>query len=97
MNDKNTPARLDSPIAGVAPTLRLASGFVLLASLAGAIVGGGFGIFAAGMSVAVIVAIPLLRVATVGVHWWLVGDKRFAMTAAALLAVVGSGAIIAAL
>ncbi|MBI4884161.1 MAG: hypothetical protein HY826_08910 [Actinobacteria bacterium] len=97
MNDRHDAARLDSPIAGVAPTLRIASALVLLTSLVGAIVGGNFGTVAAGISVAVIVAVPLLRVAALGVHWWSVGDRRFAIIAAALLVVVGSGAIIAAL
>ena len=50
-----------------------------------------------GLSVAVIVAVPLLRVLAVGAHWWRIGDRRFAAVCIALLAVVGLGAIIAML
>ena len=61
----------------------------------GAFKSGTSGTTAAGIAVAIIVAVPLLRVFVVGFHWWRVGDRRFAAVAAALLAVVGSGAIIA--
>lgn len=58
---------------------------------------GTLGTTAAGLAVAAIVAVPLVRVVVFGLHWWRIGDRRFAGRAVALLAVVGAGAIIALL
>lgn len=75
----------------------LATGTAFVLATLGSFLGGSVGRIAAGLSVAVIVAAPLLRVLVVGAHWWRIGDRRFATVAAALLAVVGSGAMIALL
>lgn len=72
-----------------------------IAAFALAIVGsfdrGTIGTTAAGLAIAIIVAVPLLRVVVVGTHWWRIGDRRFALVAIGLLGLVGSGAIIALL
>lgn len=70
-----------------------------IAALAFALVGsfarGTVGTTAAGLAVVTVVAVPLLRVVVVGVHWLRIGDRRFAAVALAVLAVVGVGAILA--
>jgi hypothetical protein len=45
--------------------------------------------------VTVIVAAPLLRVAWLAYRWWQEADRRFVVTALALLAVVAAGASLA--
>ena len=45
-------------------------------------------------TVALLLAIPVVRVAWLGVRWWRLGDRRFALVAAALLAVVALAAVI---
>ena len=47
------------------------------------------------MAVAVVVAVPLLRVAWLAVRWYGRGDRRYAAVAASLLVVVGTGSVIA--
>ena len=88
---------LDTPIRGLGWGLLLATGVAFVLAIVGSFVGGSVGTTTAGLSVAVIVAVPLLRVLVVGAHWWRIGDRRFAAVSLALLAVVGSGAIIALL
>jgi hypothetical protein len=44
--------------------------------------------------IAAIVAAPLLRVAWLVFRWWQEGDRRFVLTGAALLAIVGTGALL---
>jgi len=46
--------------------------------------------------VAFIVAVPLLRVLVLGIHWLRLGDRRFAGVALGLLLIVAAGSIIAA-
>ena len=88
---------LDTPIRGLRPMLLLATGSAFVLAILGSFAGGSLGRTTAGLSVAVIVAVPLLRVLAVGAHWWRIGDRRFAAVCIALLAVVGLGAIIAML
>lgn len=47
--------------------------------------------------VALLIAAPLLRVAVLGWGWLRAGDRRFAISAAAVLGVVAAGAIAAVL
>jgi hypothetical protein len=88
---------LDSPIRGMRPALLAATGAALVLAIIGSFTGGTLGTTTAGLSVTVIVAVPLLRVAVVGAHCWRVGDRRFTAVAALLIAMVGAGAIIALL
>jgi hypothetical protein len=62
----------------------------------GATLPGRAGTVTATAAVAVVVGIPLARVAWLGVRWLRVGDQRFAAVAVALLAVVGAGVVVAA-
>lgn len=50
---------------------------------------------AAGVAIGVVVAVPLLRVLLLAGHWARLGDRRFAVTALALVAVAGCGALLA--
>jgi|GEM_PF-3781760 len=50
---------------------------------------------AAACAVGVVIAVPLLRVVMLAGHWARVGDRRYAATAAALVAVAVCGALIA--
>ena len=45
-------------------------------------------------TVALLLAMPVVRVAWLGVRWWRLGDRRFALVAAALLAVVALAAVV---
>ena len=44
--------------------------------------------------VAVVIAVPLLRVAWLVARWWRRGDRRFAIVGAGLLLVVASSAVL---
>ncbi len=90
-------SEVDTPIRGLKPVMLVATPAAFALAMVGAFVDGRAGTTAAGLAVAVIVAVPLLRVVIVGVHWLGIGDRRFAVLAAALLAIVGAGAIIALL
>lgn len=63
----------------------------------GALLPGNSGRVAAGAVVAFIIAVPLVRVVSVGVHWLRIGDRRFAGVALGLLLIIATGSIIAAL
>lgn len=45
-------------------------------------------------TVALLLAIPVVRVAWLGLRWWRLGDRRFALVAAALLGVVALAAVV---
>ena len=45
-------------------------------------------------TVALLLAIPVARVGWLGVRWWRLGDRRFALVAVALLAVIAAAAIV---
>jgi hypothetical protein len=90
------PAR-DIPIRGMAAFLRGAVLVAFALAVAGAVLPGRAGRVAAGCMVAVIVAVPLVRVLALGGHWWRLGDRRFAGAAVGLLAIVGIGALLAML
>lgn len=88
---------IDPPIPGVRIALFVAVLVAFCLALLGATVGGDLGRLAGVGALIVIVAIPLARVAGLGIHWWRIRDRRYSAAAAGLLAVVGIGAIIAAL
>ncbi len=90
----DSEARLDTPVHALPPLMLGATIAAFVLAIVGAVVDGRAGTVAAGLAVGVIVAVPLLRVVIVGVHWLRMGDKRFALIAGALLAVVGLGALI---
>lgn len=60
-----------------------------------ALIGGQIGRIAGGAILALLIGAPLLRIALLVVHWWRLPDRRFALVALGLLAVVGTGAIAA--
>jgi hypothetical protein len=78
------------------PQHRVAVVVALLAAAVGAVLRGSAGHIAGGIAVGVIVAVPLLRVLALAVHWLRAGDVRFAMVAIGLLTVVATSAVIAA-
>lgn len=102
----NTPApdphpaagrALDTPIRGMATGLRTAVLLAFALAVAGALVPGRAGRVAAACMMSLIVAVPLIRVFALGVHWLRAGDRRFAGAALGLLAIVGTGALVAML
>ena len=68
----------------------------LVLGLLGATLPGDAGTATATTAIAVVVGIPLTRVAWLGARWARVGDTRFAAVALALLGVVGAGVVLAA-
>lgn len=90
-------SELDTPIRGLKPLMLVATIAAFALAIVGSFSRGTLGTTAAGLAVATIVAVPLLRVVVVGTHWWRIGDRRFALVAIGLLGLVGSGAIIALL
>ncbi len=74
--------------------LPLATALALALALGG-LLPGTVGRVAAGALVAVLIAVPLLRVGILSVGWRHSPDRRFALAGVALLAVVGVGALIA--
>ena len=88
---------VDTPVRGLKPLMLVATIAALALAVVGAFNRGALGTAAAGWAVGIIVAVPLLRVVVVGAHWWRIGDRRFALISASLLALVGAGAIIASL
>jgi len=90
-------SELDTPVQGLKPMVVAATVAAFALSLVGSFTQGTLGTTASGLAIATVVAVPLLRVAMFGVHWWRIGDRRFAAIAAVLIAIVGSGAVIALL
>lgn len=45
-------------------------------------------------TVALLIAAPVLRVGWLGIRWWRLGDRRFALVAAALIGVVALAAVV---
>ena len=90
-------SQVDTPVRGLKPLMLAATIAAFALAVVGSFSHAKLGTTAAGLAVGIIVALPLVRVVVVGSHWWRGGDRRFALVAAALLAVVGLGAIIAIL
>ena len=68
-----------------------------VAALAGLLLPAPVGPAASAVAVTVVVAAPLLRVAWLAARWYVRGDRRYALVAAALLVVVGAGSVLAVL
>ena len=92
-----TERQLDTPVPGTERLMRVAAIVAFALAAIGALVPGVAGGTAAGAVVAFIVAVPLVRVLSLGVHWFRKGDRRFAGVAFGLLLIVAAGSLIAAL
>lgn len=66
-------------------------------AMVGALARGIVGSIAAGAAIGIIIAIPLLRVAVLGWHWWRSGDRRYSAVAGGVVAIVVAGALLAML
>lgn len=75
--------------------LRVTIRVTLALAVVGTIVPGSAGEVASAAAIGLIIAAPLLRVAWLTYRWWRWGDRRFALVAAALLVVVGTGTAVA--
>jgi hypothetical protein len=82
---------------GLARALRTTTVLTLALALAGSTIGGDVGTAAGTAMVALLIAAPTGRVAWLGVRWFRKGDRRFALRAAALVAVVAGAAGVALL
>lgn len=78
-------------MTGLVRLLRVATAVAFVLGLLGAALPGDGGRAAATAAVAVVVAVPLVRVAWLAARWARRGDARFAVLAALLLAVVATG------
>jgi hypothetical protein len=76
------------------PALTLLTTSVLVLSTVATLLPGPAGDGLGVAVVAAIVAAPLVRVAWLVFRWWQEGDRRFVVTGAALLAIVGIGALL---
>lgn len=79
------------------PALTWVTRLVLALGVLSAVVPGTAGTALAVAAVAMVVAVPLLRVAWLVFRWWQEDDSRFVLAGAGLLAVVAAGAALAAL
>lgn len=93
----STERQLETPVRGMQHALRVAAVVAFVGAAAGALLPGRPGRVAAVAVVAFIIAVPLLRVLSLGVHWLRLGDRRFAGVAFGLLLIVATGSLIAAL
>jgi hypothetical protein len=69
--------------------LRVATALTVAGALIGVLAPGGAGRAAANAVIALLIAVPLLRVVWLIQRWMRKGDRRFALVAACLLAIVG--------
>lgn len=70
---------------------------VLVISVVGGLLGGPVGRVFAAVAVGAVIAAPLLRVCWLILRWIQEHDRRFAVLGAAVIAVVATGAVLAAL
>ena len=89
--------RLDTPVRGTQRAMQIAAMVAFALAAIGALLPGSVGRAAAVAVVSFIVAVPLLRVLSLAVHWLRMGDRRFAAAAFGLLVIVAAGSVIAAL
>lgn len=75
--------------------LQAALGAVALAAAATVVLGGGLAHDAGNLMVALLIAVPAVRVVWLVVRWLRLGDWRFASVALALLGVMTAGALLA--
>lgn len=83
-------------MTGLARLLRGGAAAAFVLGVLGATLPDDAGTATATAAVAVVVGLPLARVAWLGVRWARKGDARFAALAGALLVVVATGAAVAA-
>ena len=76
-------------------TLGFFTSVALGAAVVGMLVPDPIGKAARAVAVGVVTGAPLVRVAWLAVRWYHRGDRRYAAVAAALLLIVGTGAILA--
>jgi len=88
--------RLDAPAPGTQRATQVAAVVAFALAAVGALLPGSVGRAAAIAGVVCIVAVPLLRVLSLAMHWLRVGDRRYAGMAFCLLAIVAAGSVIAA-
>ena len=81
--------------AALARAGRVAVVAVLVAAALAALLPDEAGSAAGALMVGLLVAAPLVRVAWLGIRWARKGDRRFALVAAGLLAVVATGTVVA--
>ena len=86
--------RLDR-FRALAGALRYALGAVAVLALAALLLPDPVGSWSAALAVGLVVAVPLVRVAWFARRWWARGDRRFALVALGVLAVVAAGALLA--
>jgi len=79
----------------VVTVLRVATLLVLVLAAVALVVGGEVGRSAAWVALAVLCAVPLLRVAWLAVRWFRRGDPRYGLVACGVLAVVAVGLTLA--
>jgi len=89
--------QLDPPVRGVGPLLQVAIAVAFVAAVVGTVTQGTTSRVAGGIAVVTIVAAPLLRVMLLTGTWWHRRDRRYALVGVGLLAIVGSGAVLAVL
>ena len=75
--------------------LRLGSIAVLTTALVGTTVPGDVGRGAAVLMSGLLIAIPVVRAVWLALRWWHKGDRRFAVLALTLVALVATGALLA--
>jgi hypothetical protein len=76
-------------------TLQFFTWVALAAAVAGLLLPDPIGNAASAVAVGVVVGAPLVRVAWLAVRWYHRGDRRYAAVAAALLVIIGTGAVLA--
>lgn len=76
-------------------TLGFFTWVALAAAVTGLLVPDPIGKAASAVAVGVVAGTPLVRVAWLAVRWYHRGDRRYAAVAAALLLIVGTGAVLA--
>ena len=76
-------------------TLQFFTWVALGAAVAGLLLPDPIGNAAGALAVGVVVGAPLVRVGWLAVRWYHRGDRRYAAVAAALLLIVGTGAVLA--
>jgi hypothetical protein len=76
-------------------TLQFFTWVALGAAVAGLLLPDPVGNAASAVAVGVVVGAPLVRVSWLSVRWYQRGDRRYAAVAAALLVIVGTGAVLA--
>lgn len=89
--------QLDPVLRGSKRAMQIAAVVAFVLAAMGVLLPGSLGHASAGAVVAFIIAVPLLRVLSLAVHWMQMGDRRFAAVAFGLLLIVAVGSVIAAL